>query len=105
MGIRSPVERRVTPAITPGCAHLVGVAQNAAGTAGVGQCPVQVLILSIQAKAQNMAAVTKIGGGVGQVVVASPDFVPPKRPDLNQALRPDARDRAAIKGTVHFDHR
>jgi hypothetical protein len=82
--------------VSPGCAHLVGVAQAAAGTVVGGQCPVQVLVFSIHIKAKNATAVTKIDGSVGQVVVASPDFVSPKRHGLHQALRPDARDRVAI---------
>ena len=82
--------------VSPGCAHLTWEAQAAAGTVAGGQCPVQVLVFSIQIKAKNATAVTKIDGSVGQVVVASPDFVPLKRHDLHQALRPDARDRVAI---------
>ena len=66
------------PAVFPGRVHLVGVAQAAAGTVVGSQCPVQVLILPRQLKAQNVTAVTRIGGSVGQVVVASPDLVFPE---------------------------
>ena len=82
--------------VSPGCAHLVGAAQAAAGTVVGGRCPVQVLVFSIQIKAKNATAVTKIDGSVGQVVVASPGFVSLKRHDLHQALCLDARDRVAI---------
>ena len=85
--------------------HIAEVVQNAAGTVEGGPCPVQVLILSIQMKAQNMTAVAKIGGRVGEVVAASLDFVSLKRRDRHQALRLDARDRAAINGFVRLDHR
>ena len=89
----------------PGRVHLVGVAQAAAGTVVGSQCPVQVLILPVQIKAQNVTALTKIGESVSQVVVASPNLVFPEWHDLHQALCPGARDGEAIKGALHLDHR
>ena len=91
--------------VFPGGAHLVGAAQAAAGTVVGSQCPVQVLILPVQIKAQIVTALTKIGGSASQVVVASPNLVFPEWHDLHQALCPDVRDGEAINGVLHLDNR
>lgn len=85
--------------------EICGVESASAIAVVSGESGGQVLLFTIKIEPQDIAAASRIGGGIGEVDVRSVQFVFPERHDLHHASGADSRHFVAIKVALDFDHR